>query len=376
MSKFYFIPSTYLPNTAATNRWLAYLRYLSERKIETEVILFMPNEEFSKLDDMPHIHIHHCWEHLYLSFGPFKYLSYLLYFLCFRMRLKKGDVVYCYEQVNIWKLFLKKGVRIYSEYTEHPDVIGLGGSFMHTSKASFQKKCKRLSGMFVISTALKQYFEGLGLAPENVHVINMIVDGNRFKEIKKQEVKRPFIAYCGTASNNKDGVDELLKAFALFSPKHPEVDLYIIGKTPSEGEANENVKLMNELGIRGKVVLTGVVPATNMPQLLKNASVLALARPDNIQAKYGFPTKLGEYLLTENPVVVTNVGDISLFLTDSKNAYIAEASNADSFSKKLMQAYEDKDQAISVGLEGAAIAREFFSYSNETEKMIKVMGLC
>ena len=376
MSCFYFIPSTYLPNTAATNRWLAYLKHLSERKIETHVICFMPNKDFSHMDEMPFVSIHNYWEHYYMKIGLLKYLSCIFYYLHFRLRLRKGDVVYCYEQVNVWKLFLKKGVRVYSEYTEKPEVIGLGGKFFHTSQKSFREKCKKLSGMFVISTALKQYFINLGMSPEKVHIINMIVDSNRFKDLKKIVVERPYIAYCGTAYNNKDGVDNLLKAFALFSPSHPEVDLYIIGKMPKENEALENIKLMNDLGIRDKVVLTGVVPSSEMPQMLKNACVLALDRPNNIQSQYGFPTKLGEYLLSENPVVVTAVGDIPLFLKDSKNAYVAKASNPKMFAEKLSEAYEDKEKAKAVGLNGAATARVHFSYNIETEKMLKVMNLC
>lgn len=376
MSRFYFIPSTYLPNTAATNRWLAYLRHFSEREIETHVVCFMPNKEFSKLDEMPFVHVHNYWERFYLKNNLLKYLSCLLYYLHFRLHLKRGDVIYCYEQVNVWKLFLKKGVRVYSEYTEKPEVIGLGGHFFHTSHKAFPKKCKKLSGMFVISTALKQYFVDLGMDPDKVHIINMIVDGNRFKGLKKQTTERPYIAYCGTASNNKDGVDELLKAFALFSPTHPEVDLYIIGKIPSENEVSKNMQLMYDLGIRDKVVLTGIVPASEMPQMLKNACILALDRPNNTQAQYGFPTKLGEYLLTENPVVITNVGDIPIFLTDSKNAYIAEASNPKSFANKLAEAYEDKEHAMAVGRNGAATAQANFAYSIETDKMLKAMGFC
>ena len=49
--------------------------------------------------------------------------------------------------------------------------------------------------------------------------------------------------------------------------------------------------------------------------------MLVLARPDNIQAKGGFPTKLGEYLATGNPVVVTKVGEIPNYLIDGVNAF-------------------------------------------------------
>ena len=66
--------------------------------------------------------------------------------------------------------------------------------------------------------------------------------------------------------------------------------------------------------MKDSIVFTGIVSAADIPQILKNAAVLALDRPDSLQAQCGFPTKLGEYLLTENPVIVTKVGDIPLFL--------------------------------------------------------------
>ena len=104
----------------------------------------------------------------------------------------------------------------------------------------------------------------------------------------KQKGIEKYIAYCGNGANRKDGVDLLLKSFAIISNKHPEYKLYIIGKAPSND--SENYKLAEELGIINRVVFTGVVPAADIPQLLTNAEILALARPNSIQNTYGFPT--------------------------------------------------------------------------------------
>ena len=80
--------------------------------------------------------------------------------------------------------------------------------------------------------------------------------------------------------------------------------MYIIGKTPNKNQAFSNGNLVKELNLEEKVIFTGAVPYTDVPQLLIDAEILALDRPDNKQAKYGFPTKLGEYLMTGNPVVI------------------------------------------------------------------------
>lgn len=92
---------------------------------------------------------------------------------------------------------------------------------------------------------------------------------------------------------------------------------------------------MNQLGVQDAVIFTGKVAAEELPNYLVNASILALSRPDSLQARNGFPTKLGEYLATGNPVLVTNVGEIPLFIKHGENGFIAEESNVDDFAKNL-----------------------------------------
>ena len=189
------------------------------------------------------------------------------------------------------------------------------------------------------------------------------------RDIKKQE-SETYIAYCGTATNNKDGVDDLIKSFALVHQSHPNVKLYIVGKTPDKEDVSGNLRLIETLGVKDYVVFTGLVSAEKMPQLLKNASILALNRPDSLQAQCGFPTKLGEYLLTENPAVVTSVGDIPLFLKDGESALISRPSNPEEFASKLIWALDHPNEAAEIGRQGAQVAYAEFNYLNETKKIV------
>ena len=134
-----------------------------------------------------------------------------------------------------------------------------------------------------------------------------------------------------------------------------------------------NWELIENLGVKNSVIFTGIVSAAEIPQILKNATVLALDRPDSLQAQCGFPTKLGEYLLTENPVVVTKVGDIPLFLKDGETALLAEERNPHEFSSKLLWALEHPAEAIEIGKAGAQVAMREFNYLNETKKIIKAI---
>lgn len=366
----YIVFNSYQPNTAPTNRVLSFVRGFSELGIEAEVVFLTPNSVRSKVDKhYPLITFKYMWENLHFSNRIVNKLAEEYYGWKFAKSLKPGDVVFLTNFGNIFfKVINRKGVKVVHEKTEHPDVY----SFKGFNVNRYKREVKKVDGMFVISTALKDYYASLGLSKDKIEIVNMTVDSNRFIGLKKQPSEK-YIAYCGTASNNKDGVDELIKSFAIVHKVLPEVKLYIIGKTPDKDDASGNLNLINNLGIKESVVFTGIVSAAEMPQILKNAAVLALDRPDSLQAQCGFPTKLGEYLLTENPVVVTKVGDIPLFLKDGETALIAEERDPQDFSSKLIWALQNPEEASKIGKAGALVAMREFNYLNETKKIIDVI---
>ncbi len=59
--------------------------------------------------------------------------------------------------------------------------------------------------------------------------------------------------------------------------------------------------------------------------------------PDSKQAQGGFPTKLGEYLATGNPVCATTVGEIPDYLVDGESVYFAVPGSVDSFADAMLR---------------------------------------
>ena len=253
-----------------------------------------------------------------------------------------------------------KGFKVYFELNEHPSVLHSLFKVKGESQPDLDRIKSRLyglDGILCISSSLKALLCRCGISEERIFVVNMLVDASRFADIQRED-KEPFIGYCGAADNNKDGVDQLIKAFSKVHEQYPDLKLYIMGpKTPN----SNNEELARGLGIENDVVFTGMISSDQMPLMLKNASVLALARPQSIQAKYGFPTKLGEYLITGNPVVVTAVGDIPRFLEDEVSAYIVEPDNVEAFASKLDCVLSHKEESKRVGLNGREVALKHFS---------------
>lgn len=98
-------------------------------------------------------------------------------------------------------------------------------------------------------------------------------------------------------------------------------------------------KLIADLNLSDHIELKGYVHPDKIPVELYKSRLLVLSRPDNIQNRGGFPTKLGEYLATGIPVAVTSVGEIPCYLKDEVNAYLAEPGNVKSFANCMKRAF-------------------------------------
>lgn len=200
----------------------------------------------------------------------------------------------------------------------------------------------------------------------------MFVDTNRFSGLEKTSVEK-YIGYCGAVSYDKDGVDCLIKAFAIFHRSHPDYKLRIIGKGIAPNVIPDLKDLALSLGVLDSVVFTGPIPPEQMPQQLYDASILVLVRPDSIQAQNGFPTKLGDYLAAGNPVVVTSVGEIPLFLKDGENAFLSSPGNPEDFASRLNWVADNYEEAMMVGQRGKALSEDAFNYSVQSRKALSVI---
>ena len=370
---FYILQWSYEPNTASENRMQAYLKAMDELGFEATVVYLYPGSKYEKNpNEFKHIRLIYYWNHYTPYRGFFRKFTFNQYMRKFLKLLKRGDIVYTYHINKLISIVQGiNGVHTFAEMTEHPKASdGIDNPVLYIKDEERISIGKKLDGLIVISDALRQYFVSEGLDIRRVHVINMLADASRFIGLSKSTNCEKYIAYCGNASNNKDGVDELIKAFSLVAKKHDEFKLYLIGKRPGIDDNSGNLELVRELGVEEKVKFVGLVPSDRIPQLLTDATILALDRPDSLQAKYGFPTKLGEYLLTKNPVVVTKVGDIPLFLTHKFDAMLAEERNPRDFADSLNWIIEHPDDAMKIGSNGFEAALRSFNSTVEVSKLI------
>jgi glycosyltransferase involved in cell wall biosynthesis len=228
---------------------------------------------------------------------------------------------------------------------------------------------KLFDGLAVINEALINYFQINGKSKQRLHKFPIIVDPGRFDKASKTQPESKYIAYCGDMRNNKDGVPILIESFNIISNKHPDIKLYLIGEDKGFKEVDQFKQRVNDLNLSNRIIFTGRIDRDEMPGYLANATLLALARPNNKQAEGGFPSKLGEYLATGKTVVVTKVGEISDYLTDGVNAFLSEPDYPEYFAEKLNFALSNPDLAVAVGTNGKNLASTTFNYKVQAENL-------
>ncbi len=361
------IAHLYQPGSAATNRILAYTLGFASQWVKVSLILGNQiTYEAPTLDDEGRIHVFMVQaSHGYMLNRSIANKVKELYKGASTAILIYGTPALCW--------FLPKNrYNIFYECTEVP-FYGRKKTLSSWVKEKI-KVClaKRATGMLVISKALVKYFKEQGI--DNITVVNMFVDSSRFENVKT-DTEEKYIAYCGTISPFKDGVDCLIKAFALFISKHPDYKLKLIGRFESADAEKTMMGLVESLNMANNVEFTGMVRPTDMPQLLCGAQMLALARPDNEQARYGFPTKIGEYLATGKPVVVTRVGEIGDFLKDGVNCRMSEPNNPESFADCMSWVVEHYEGALKIGEAGRQLTMNVFSSNIQSKKALAFMDL-
>lgn len=112
-----------------------------------------------------------------------------------------------------------------------------------------------------------------------------IVDPDFFK-VKAKPYKNGCITigYTGRPTV-KDGIDDLLKSFALVKLHFNNVHLLIIGDTPNKSSIPSLKVKANSLGIDGFVTFKGLVSFKEIPKHLNACEILILTRPKSIQSE-------------------------------------------------------------------------------------------
>lgn len=290
---------------------------------------------------------------------------------------KNHDFKVLFYATEVWDefilyIFLKiMRVSIIRDCSESPYFI------IHDKKAKkihtlfLKLKLNMYDSLIVISDLLNSFYSEI--FPKNkIFQIPILVDMKRFDQ-KPGRInhEKKIITYVGSMVGNKDGLENLIESMVFIKEKNNNVRLQLIGTAP-EKDFNRLKNKVIELSLTETILFLGKKKVDEIPLLLENSDILVLARPDNNQAKAGFPTKLGEYLASSKPVVITITGEIPKYLKNNFSAYLAKPDDIVDFANQVIYALSDENSE-SIGKRGYEVANKNFNYELYGKEILDIL---
>ncbi len=223
-----------------------------------------------------------------------------------------------------------------------------------------------MHGYISISDELVRYYNKMVKRPS--FVMSLIVDNERFESSSLPPAAKSttkYLCYMGNFELSKDDVHLIIRAFMLARAKCKDIELHLYG-APSEKDYNATLSLISELSAEDYVHYMGKASPQEVPNILKNSLILVSAQPDTKRAAGGFPTKLGEYLSSGVPTIMSDVGENSKYVKNREHAFFVKPSDVEEYKNCIEYIYEHYDEALRIAESGKALIDEEYSLKKVT----------
>lgn len=287
----------------------------------------------------------------------------------------KKNVLYCYGGLTLENIIFVLFGRLFGylvvldiveDNTFIKEKMHLLGKLKWQSGEIMESYIPQLAnGLVVISSYLERlYQKELGTAVP-ICLIPICAKCQQ-RPVKKQDGGPVKFIYSGSFAK-KDGLEVLIKAFQQVHKKVGNCMLILTG-------TGSNVPEYQSL-IAGHPAIQymGYLDDSEFPAFLQKADVLCITRTGSTYANAGFPFKLGEYLATGNPVVVSDVGDVSHYLENMKDAIIVKADDVAEVEKAMEFCIRNPEEAAKIGLNGQLKCKQYFDPSIIGSKFLELM---
>ena len=272
---------------AATNRIISYGKGFVGNGINIEVLCIRRTENWNNVRNRNKQGNFEGIKFNYISGNPVKskyfllrrihnFLSYVLIFFSSLKRIDRSTLSIYYSSntgplVIIWLVNKFKGGGLFKEESEHPHVYIQHKKFL--SKYFFRYLHYNLfDGVFLMTKNLISYFSSAYKTPY-MH-IPMTVELDRFDKKSKKSKSTNTIVYTGFLSDEKDGIDLLLKAFAEVVQKYKVYRLHLYGAAASQNILDKYHELIDQLGISEVVDFKGKVTREVITEKISEAKIL------------------------------------------------------------------------------------------------------
>jgi glycosyltransferase involved in cell wall biosynthesis len=362
-------------------RILSYCKALAKKGVFIKVLILAPTREAKVNEEVSGIYegVHYqymtkiTWKNANVS----TYIKVVYYLLGLLKSLKyiRKDKINCLLSYHsnllsnffFWIVTRSLSIPFLLDKTEYP--------YGYNKMSAFSKKIARVEllfydGFIVISKELEAFYKKI---KTNIFHMPMTIDMDRFKGYKRNKVASPYIAVV-FGVHNRDGLYESIVAYKKYCDLSSEnaYRLVLIGNYNNLPDKNKIDTFIQNNHLQDKIEIKGLVPINKVPQLLIDADCL-LTTP-NEYVSGGFPTKLGEYMLSGVPVVATNAGEVGNYVTHMEDILISQPGELDNVATNILFIQQNKAMGLIFAENARNRAKEFFNADNYVNELISFIN--
>lgn len=229
---------------------------------------------------------------------------------------------------------------------------------------------------FTVSNFVKNQLSEFGIDKSRISVItskadtehfNPDVDGSKIRD--KYHIDGTLITFLGTFGK-WHGIEFLIDAAPKIFANIPDAKIMLIGDGELRGKIDEKI---DALGIRDKIIMTGLVDLSFVPQYLAASDILVSPCIPNDKGEFiNSPVKIFEYLAMGKPLVASDIGQQKEIIKDGQNGLLFKTFDENEFVSKIKLLNSDNELKHKLSLAARKDAIENYDWKNNRDIILDV----
>lgn len=267
---------------------------------------------------------------------------------------RKDGVVYCYYQgngMNLWTLLVCRVLKLPAVQeacewwpgTEHETIF---------SKWMYTRVMFRLSrGAMPISKIIEQRIRSVASPSYKICPVPVLVDTEEnagYGPGPLDRMQQPVFVWCGMVDGYKRDVLFLIDALALLRSEAGKQSVLMIIGPCSDSMRSVLLAYADAKHVsRERIDIRGYVTDRELWNNCAKAQALLMPMWGDDRSSSRFPTKFGQYLAAQRPVVTCAVGEVRRFLSDD-TAFLYTPGDLESLAHALERCMGDPAQVENI----------------------------
>lgn len=229
---------------------------------------------------------------------------------------------------------------------------------------------RRASGVTVITRGLEERLRARGC--RRLLLVPSIEGWKDLEPVIQNPPEMPFrLVYVGTLLP-RDAPEVMLGAMALLQARGVAARLEIVGRFTGNPHGRRMAeRCRTDPSLQKCITLVGELDDAGLAGRLRAADALVLMRADAPTEVCSFPTRLVEYLKVGRPVIVSDVGDVRLYLRGGEDAVLVPPGEPVALAAAVEDLAARPDRGKALGLQGRRRGAECFDRARHAARILE-----